>query len=72
MVGGAIGYMASIAVLRNDSRMIESNLIPAIDGVAQTAVCSKLAIMRFILGMAGDASRVITLVSSIGMAVQTL
>jgi hypothetical protein len=52
--------------------MVEDDLTPARNGMADSTIGPKLPGMRFVLGMAGDTGRVSALISPVLVAVQTL
>ena len=72
MIGGAVFQMATVAIFSNHTSMVENNLIPPYHCMACRTIESEQTIMRFILGMAGDTGRIITLVSGILVAVETV
>ena len=72
VIGWAVFQVAAVAILCDHTSMVENNLTPPCHCMAGRTIKAEQTVMRFILGMASDTGWIITLVSIILVAVETI
>lgn len=71
MVGWPVSLVTAVAILCNSTGMVKYDLAPPFNCMTRAALKTELAVMRFILGVAGDTGWVIALIGGILMTVET-
>lgn len=72
MVCRPVYEVTAVAILCNTTGMVENDLIPLFNRMARPTFKTKQSVMWFILRMATDTCRVISLIGGVLMAVETL